>query len=93
MVHRKTTRNTAQTIKLSMNRFRSWADARGLNFESWCKVLPDGPGHVRHVFQGDRRASPALIAAMQESLGPAGWRYITGQSDTLVAPPMKQEAA
>ena len=44
--------------------------------------------HLHYVLDGQRPLSRKVAAALRDALGPAGWAFCTGQTDTLadVAP-------
>lgn len=47
-----------------------------------------GPAHIGEAMRGRRTISAEALAEIARQLGPEGWRFVLGETDTLKAPPI-----
>jgi transcriptional regulator with XRE-family HTH domain len=68
---------------VNYRRFRAALDLRGLAVEDIARSAQVSSRHIWFVLHGQRRPSATVEQAIRDALGPDGWAFATGQSDTL----------
>lgn len=82
----QTTRNHVpqrRTLNLIRCRFRAALVLRDGSIEDLARQANVSTRHLQFVLGGQRQPSPALLGAIRQALGDAGWAFATGRSDTL----------
>lgn len=70
-------------VTLLCKQTRAALAVRGISVENLAKLSQLSYGHVALVIRGRYRCPPQLEAVMRPALGPSGWAFSTGESDTL----------
>lgn len=79
----KTARSHHEHPTFNYRRFRAALDLKGATVESVARLAQVSSRHLWHVLCERRRGSAALLQAIRQAIGDAGWAFATGETDTL----------
>lgn len=63
--------------------FRAALAFRELSVEDIARLAQVSSRHLQFVVKGQRRASSRVLAVVRDALGPSGWAFAVGATDTL----------
>lgn len=76
-------RNDSEQTTFIRRRFHAARELRRLAMEGMARTCEVSARHLWYVVTGQRKPSAALFAKLRALLGESGWRFATGQADSL----------